>query len=264
MLLEEFRNEVRRRVFLPSEDMKCIPKATMPLIMEAAERKFGISNNALYDNATFLHDLLEYTDIFGSFCGWADTQGNVHAFGYACHERFRYWFTPDSRGAEQTMAHISTSNPDIEDMMSNITHPKDKTRRMVRGILTFCHSVNNNVWWHEEVLKHHYLNSENIPLDKKADPTQVELAFYLHNVMPKEMGRVKMAQPYGYLNELIDITNTNARSDREKIVPYDDQTMQAKFKPCRMYRDKYEAAYYDTKTTMLVTEFQQRLARLGY
>lgn len=270
MNLENFRNAVRIRTQLPHNDENYIPTVAFPRIMDAAEREFAISNQVLYgdDTKLFIPKLFEKVSIFGSFCGWAEANGTVHGFGYACHENFRYWFTPDNHEAEQTMAHISTSNHDIEDMMSNIHEYKYKTKRMVRGILTFCHSVNENVFWHEELLKHFYYTSKG-HLNGMLDPgepqaTMAELSDYLHKTLPKHFNRIPMTRPYGYLEGVIKLTNDNAHHVHHIIKPYSDQEMQAKFNVRRMMGDRSEARYYADDTNLTIGEFQQRLARLGY
>ena len=267
MQLAEFRDEVRRRTNdIDPTDYKAIPKSVFPLVMEAAERQFGISNCAIFPSelSEFHSMLLEHTNIFGGFCGWADRNGHVHSFGYANHERFRYWFTPDQRDAEETMAHISTSNTDIEDMMNNVSNPRHKTKRMVRGILSFCHTINESVLWQERILRHKFDGSPNMTAKIAGEPTKEELTTYLHDFMPKEMSYVEMSKPYGYLSDVIKQTNDNAMSDREIIKPATSEEFASKFRISRMYADKYEARYYEHKTAYTVGEFQKRLATIGY
>lgn len=266
MQLEEFRTVVKTRMALPADDYRSLPAHPLSTIMTAAEKKYGKENHAYQNGDSFYVAMVDTLSIFGSFFGWCDTKGEVTAFGYACHERFRYWYTPDHRAAEQTMAHISTSENDIEEMMANIKNPRDRSKRMVKGILTFCHSVNENVYWHERILRDLYSRSPRIAEMRRdtSTPTKEELSDYLHNILPKDYAWIKNTRPYGHLDDVIKTTNENAMTERDVIKPYDDTVMRAKFKVNRMWNDRSEAGYYDSKTGMSVGDFQKRLSVIGY
>ena len=134
------------------------------------------------------------------------------------HERFRYCFTPDHHEAEQIMAHVSTSDYTAESMMSNIEQEKHKTKRMLRGILTFCHSVNENPFWHEALLRRHTAEHMGVSYTDQMD--SVTLSKYLYEILPKEQpGGIAAGRPYWRLVDTINTSNQYAIHERDFIKP---------------------------------------------
>ena len=212
MQLDEFRAILKTRCAKPHDAEDYIPSFMFPHIMAAAEGKF-IVTNGYTDNADYLSQLLQTAGAsFGGYCGWADSTGQVFPFQYAHHERFRYYFTPDHHEAEQIMAHVSTSDYTAESMMSNIEQEKHKTKRMLRGILTFCHSVNENPFWHEALLRRHAADHMGVSYTDQMD--SATLSKYLYEILPKEQpGGITAGRPYWRLVDTIKTTNEYATHD---------------------------------------------------
>lgn len=271
MLINEFRSTLRDRTGLPFSDRKSIPRVNFELIMRSAEEKYAINNGyftPLENASDWLFSLMDISvSIFGGFCGWIDHKGTVYSFGYACHERFRYCFTPDHHEAEQVMAHISPTDGNIEEMMDNISNPRLKTKKMVHSILTFCHSVNHNPYWHEEVLlklwKEHIDSTQAF---SASTPSTEELVTFLHSdeFARQYQNGVPMAHPYGELEATVATTNQHAMHEKALIKPYEDSEMKARFKPSRMMVDSYEAGRHRDSSKMQIDAFRTSLARLGY
>ena len=264
MQLDEFRSTLKVRCAKHHTDPDYIPSFMFSRIMESAEGDWSSANG--YDrNETDRHGMLMNVaaDMFGGYCGWADMTGNVYPFRYATHERFRYCFTPNHREAEQTMAHISTQEASIEDMMSNVKEERYKTKRMVRGILTFCHSVNENVFWHEALLNRLAKDFYGAPYNESIDSAR--LSKFLHEELPKSHpGGVAAARPYWRLMDVIKTTNEYAQHERDIIKPYTHAEMVARFRPKMWFSNYYEAGLYDHASCMPIAEFQKRLSEIGY
>lgn len=273
MLLNEFRNEMRERSALPLSNPLHITSQAFPLVMTAAENKWGIENGGIYVNQTseFYSYLRDKVSIFGGFFGWANTKGEAFAIGYACHESFRYWFTPDQMEAENTMAHISTSEGSVEEMMDHITNPLHKTKRMVRGILTFCNAVNENPYWHEEILIYFYKDylrstGQKHPGELRTfEPAKEDLVRFLNDEMPTRHPVVNYARPYGYLSDDIKTTNQYAMSERELIKTPELHEFARMFRPKRMMYDRGEAdTSYNANCKLSLADFKNSLRKIGY
>ena len=265
MQLDEFRAILKTRCAKPHDDADYIPSFMFSHIMAAAEGKFSITNGYnTYDNADYLSQLLQVaSESFGGYCGWADSTGQVFPFQYACHERFRYCFTPNHREAEQIMAHISTSESTVEDMMSNIEQEKHKTNRMLRGILTFCHSVNENPFWHEVLLRFHAAGHMGVPYTSQMD--SATLSKYLHEELPKlHPGGISAGRPYWRLSDTIKTTNQYAIHERDIIKPYTLEEMRARFRPMTWFNHYYEAGSYEDASRITIADFQSSLSKIGY
>lgn len=265
MQLDEFRAILKTRCAKPHDAEDYIPSFMFSHIMAAAEGKFIVSNGYnLYDDVDYLSPLLQIAgESFGGYCGWADSTGQVFPFHYAYHERFRYCFTPDQREAEQVMAHVSTNELTAEDMMSNIEQEKYKTKRMLRGILTFCHSVNENPFWHEALLRRHAADHMGVPYTDQMD--SASLSKYLYEELPKaQPGGIAAGRPYYRLVATIKTTNQYATHERDIIKPYSHDEMKARFRPMTWFRHYYEAGLYDHGSIISVADFQRSLAQIGY
>lgn len=265
MQLDEFRATLKTRCAKPHDDPDYIPSFMFPRIMAAAEGKFSITNGYnIYDNADYLSQLLQVaSESFGGYCGWADSTGQVFPFQYACHERFRYCFTPDHREAEKEMAHVSTGEYTAESMMSNVVQEKHKTKRMLRGILTFCHSVNENPFWHEALLRRHAADHMGVSYTDQMD--SAALSKYLYEILPKALpGGIAAGRPYYRLLATIKTTNQYATHERDIIKPYSHDEMKARFRPMTWFRHYYEAGFYDHGSIISVADFQRSLASIGY
>ncbi len=265
MQLDEFRAILKTRCAKPHDDNDYIPSFMFPRIMAAAEGKFSVSNGYTHHtNADYLSQLLQTAGAsFGGYCGWADHTGQVFPFQYASHERFRYCFTPDHLEAEQIMGHVSTCEHTAESMMSNIVQEKHKSKRMLRGILTFCHSVNENPFWHEALLRRHAADHMGVSYTDQMD--SATLSKYLYEELPKlHPGGIAAGRPYWRLVDTIKTTNQYATHDRDFIKPYSLDEMKARFRPMTWFRYYYEAGLYDHGSTISVADFQRSLASIGY
>lgn len=265
MQLDEFRAILKTRCAKPHDAEDYIPSYMFPRIMAAAEGKFSVSNGYdRYNDADYLSQLLQVAgESFGGYCGWADSGGNVFPFQYASHERFRYCFTPDHHEAEKEMAHVSTGEHTAESMMSNVVQEKHKTKRMLRGILTFCHSVNENPFWHEALLRRHAADHMGVPYTSQMD--SAALSKYLREELPKlHPGGIAAGRPYWRLVDTIKTTNQYAVHERDFINPYSLDEMKARFRPMIWFRHYYEAGLYDHGSTISVADFQSSLSKIGY
>ncbi len=265
MQLDEFRAILKTRCAKPHDDADYIPSFMFSYIMAAAEGKFSITNGYNnYDNVDHLSQLLQVaSESLGGYCAWADYTGQVFPFQYASHERFRYCFTPDHLEAEQIMGHVSTCEHTAESMMSNIVQEKHKSKRMLRGILTFCHSVNENPFWHEALLRRHAADHMGVSYTDQMD--SATLSKYLREELPKHHpGGIAAGRPYWRLMSTIKTTNEYVVHERDFIKPYSLDEMKARFRPMTWFRYYYEAGLYDHGSTISVADFQRSLAQIGY